>query len=541
MSYLIGQGHVLDLLARFPDNSVNLAVTSPPYYSLRAYGTEPMVWGGNDPGCPHNETAPAAARPMTGGCGPASAKQVTNTGSQVWNVEHRTMEQGNKRKPSDDGIAGRNRANDKGAPSLYTVSGAICRLCGAWKGELGSEPTVDLFIEHLLMVFKEVQRVLTPDGLFFLNVADNYSASGKGPTGHNGLGNQGQRQGFTDDSQRRGVGSGVPPKSLMLVPERLSIGLLEQGWTIRSRVAWCKKAPMPESVTDRYTSAWEFVYVLSKSRLHYWDREAVLETAASRPSDWEHVPESKEFNTGVDMTGGAAVTSNPQTSNGLHRQSGGVYGKGGRNPRNFWLLSPDPFTAMFCTACRAYFDGSDKKRITVVRDDRNKIVARVCPCGRSDAWFSHYAVFPREIPRRAIRAATSEKGRCGQCGKPWVRITERATPPHVDPSEIDRFGTGDHGVHRKVGSQYQKWLDANPKVTVGWKPSCGHSPDIPPVPDLVLDPFSGAGTVGVACVELGRRYIGLELNRDYVEMSRHRIARTAPAPKGVDPAVLHSP
>lgn len=37
-------GHVLDVLAELPDESVHMIVTSPPYYGLRAYGTEPQTW-----------------------------------------------------------------------------------------------------------------------------------------------------------------------------------------------------------------------------------------------------------------------------------------------------------------------------------------------------------------------------------------------------------------------------------------------------------------------------------------------------------------
>jgi DNA modification methylase len=42
--------------------------------------------------------------------------------------------------------------------------------------------------------------------------------------------------------------------------------------------------------------------------------------------------------------------------------------------------------------------------------------------------------------------------------------------------------------------------------------------------DLVLDPFSGAGTTGVVSIKHGRNYLGLELNPEYAEMSRRRIA-----------------
>lgn len=41
--------------------------------------------------------------------------------------------------------------------------------------------------------------------------------------------------------------------------------------------------------------------------------------------------------------------------------------------------------------------------------------------------------------------------------------------------------------------------------------------------DLVLDPFMGAGTVGVSCGNLGREFVGVELNPKYVEMARRKI------------------
>ncbi len=44
--------------------------------------------------------------------------------------------------------------------------------------------------------------------------------------------------------------------------------------------------------------------------------------------------------------------------------------------------------------------------------------------------------------------------------------------------------------------------------------------------DLVLDPFSGAGTTGVVSVKYGRKYLGIELNPDYIAMSEKRIKQT---------------
>jgi site-specific DNA-methyltransferase (adenine-specific) len=42
--------------------------------------------------------------------------------------------------------------------------------------------------------------------------------------------------------------------------------------------------------------------------------------------------------------------------------------------------------------------------------------------------------------------------------------------------------------------------------------------------DVVIDPFSGSATTGAACIELGRRYIGIEASEDFAERSRRRLA-----------------
>jgi tRNA/tmRNA/rRNA uracil-C5-methylase (TrmA/RlmC/RlmD family) len=58
--------------------------------------------------------------------------------------------------------------------------------------------------------------------------------------------------------------------------------------------------------------------------------------------------------------------------------------------------------------------------------------------------------------------------------------------------------------------------------TLGWQPSCACGGE--PVPATVLDPFCGAGTVGLVSVQYGRRFIGIDLNARYLEIARRRIA-----------------
>ena len=47
--------------------------------------------------------------------------------------------------------------------------------------------------------------------------------------------------------------------------------------------------------------------------------------------------------------------------------------------------------------------------------------------------------------------------------------------------------------------------------------------------DTVLDPFNGSGTTGAVSIKHGRNYIGCELNPDYIELTKKRLAQVQPA------------
>lgn len=118
-------------------------------------------------------------------------------------------------------------------------------------GQLGSEPSVDAWVENLRQVAAEIARVLVPWGACWLNIADVYS---------------------------RTPVEGAPPKSLLLAPERLAQALLADGWIIRNRTAWVKPNPMPSPATDRLTPSWEFLYFMVRRRRYFFDLDAIRET-----------------------------------------------------------------------------------------------------------------------------------------------------------------------------------------------------------------------------------------------------------------------
>ena len=103
---------------------------------------------------------------------------------------------------------------------------------------------------------------------------------------------------------------------------------------------------------------------------------------------------------------------------------------------------------------------------------------------------AHFATFPPEIPETCIKAGTSERGCCPICGAPWGRVVGRERGPM--------------------------------SITLSFRPSCDCGDD--PVPCVVLDPFAGSGTTGAIAKSLGRDYILIEANPDYIELIEARLA-----------------
>lgn len=261
---MIIPGNALDVLKRMKTGSVHMGVTSSPYFGPRKYGTDPIIWGG-DPDCAHEWIT---VHP------PAHRSSDTNPGP----LQH----EGNA-----------NREN---------LTSEICNLCGAWKGELGLEPTPSMFVEHLTEIYHEVYRVLRDDGIFLANIGDSSARNpGKGgsgtPTGRNNRG-----EGYAGG---QGIDFGLKEKDLIEIPSMLSASLrapylkcngcgyiahqfkwgrfpngrwicpkcekshgvkiAQNGWYLRSRIPWIKRNCMPDSATDRPGKSIEYFFLLSKS------------------------------------------------------------------------------------------------------------------------------------------------------------------------------------------------------------------------------------------------------------------------------------
>lgn len=155
------------------------------------------------------------------------------------------------------------------------------------EGQIGQEATPQEFVAKMVEVFNEVWRVLRDDGTLWLNLGDTYNNRLGGQV--NGIG---KKYGDTKDlpgherpcrkatAISRSKAKGLRPKSLVGIPWRVAIALMDEGWILRSEVIWHKLTPMPESVTDRPTRAHETVFLFSKQPRYHYDADAIREPLA---------------------------------------------------------------------------------------------------------------------------------------------------------------------------------------------------------------------------------------------------------------------
>ena len=441
--------------------SVQCVVTSPPYWGLRDYGLSPSVWGG-EPGHAHE-----------------------------WETSSRMF--GNN-KPSDKSTLS-DHGDDGRSPYLDAQTGRMIEQdmcsCGAWRGILGLEPTPELYVAHLVEIFREVRRVLRADGTVWLNLGDSYATGTKGDNREHAQERPRDANGFHSGSGQRWhtgtwkVDAGLKPKDLVGIPWRVAFALQADGWWLRSDIIWAKPNPMPESITDRPTKAHEYLFLLTKSARYYYDAEAIKEAALdSNTSRFAASIAHGTTRSGITVPGSVHPES-PYHGLSMHRGLRGVgttFGRDdihGRNRRSVWTIATEPYPE------------------------------------------AHFATFPEKLVEPCILAGTSARGACPTCGAPWGRIIESPKIP-IHLRHRDGETKMDYHTRQLGGGQaIQNWRDQNPPSTSGWIPSCA-CPPAELVPCRVLDPFAGSGTTVAVAERLGRVGIGIELKPAYLELARRR-------------------
>lgn len=140
-----------------------------------------------------------------------------------------------------------------------------------YEGQIGAETEINDYIAHLVKVFRDVRRVLRPDGTLWLNIGNTYTSGGR-TWRQSDAKNMGRAMSYRPDTP-----AGLKPKDLIGVAWILAMALQLDGWYLRSDIIWYKPNCQPESVKDRVTVSHEYIFMLSKSENYYFDQESIKE------------------------------------------------------------------------------------------------------------------------------------------------------------------------------------------------------------------------------------------------------------------------
>jgi site-specific DNA-methyltransferase (cytosine-N4-specific) len=234
--YLGNAAHILNELE---PNSIDVALTSPPYFAKRDYGLEPMVFGG-DFSCEHDWKGLTYGRYSPR---PSHSKKVPKAGPNL-------------------------------AQADLPRTTHFCSKCNAWLGTLGNEPTVELYVEHMVEVFRGLKRVLGESGMLWLNLGDTYNSGSAFRNGQGASTLTGRDNKIYADFTV-GLIEGYKKKDLMGVPFKVAFGLQEDGWWLRNIIPWMRRNALPESVKDRFTATHEWLFALTPARSNYFDIDAI--------------------------------------------------------------------------------------------------------------------------------------------------------------------------------------------------------------------------------------------------------------------------
>lgn len=492
-----------------PSNYFHSVITSPPYYGLRVYSggdIQKRVWGGSSD-CIH-VWIEAEAKMQTGGI---SAKQISNRGvtGMGWISTH-----------------------------------AACENCDAWYGSLGLEPTPEQHVQNMVLVAREVWRVLRDDGVFWLNYGDTYAGSGQGGQSASVRTNKWARY---PSRPYKGLSGG----NLILMPHQVAIALQRDGWTVRNDLVWHKPNPMPEPAAGW---RWERHRLKIQSAEIDWKEEA---RRTDRPLDGPaHV--------GGGNTGFSGHFAKWEPCEGCEKcdpNEGYILRKGSwRHTRAHEYFFQ--FTKGMNYYCdqevirQAYdlpldrwggelqlvaedMDGSERPTRP---DQGGKNPRSVLKIPTSSYKGAHYATFAPDLISPLIQASVPTRA-CPECGQGWAPVVDKGEPT---------FGATSWGLegrrHFKVEKEgmVETSLEEGstlkhdvPRTVRGYLPTCDCGRE-DHIPGIVLDIFGGSGTTGMVAKSLLRRWALIDIGRGYIdEQMKIRTGQGTPS-KALDDLPLFS-
>lgn len=333
--------------------------------------------------------------------------------------------------------------------------------------EIGSEPTPAEFLDTLLALTAEWDRLLAPHGSICVELGDTYSGAGGSGGDISGDGKQTQQTRDTYASSDRRDGWPLA-KSLCGIPTLYAWSLAygrnlltgEESpagrWRIRNVVAWCRPNPPVGALGDKFRPATSYITIATKARDRWFDLDAVR-------TECKH--DYSNVKPGTKSTDGHYTTrTNPGQTTYYT-----THNPAGAPPLDWWEVTTEPYSG------------------------------------------SHYATWPRKLLTRPIESMCP-RDVCRTCGEPRRRVIDHQRTFNDVSESSGRSSAAQNGG--PFGKSYNVTRE-----TLGWT-DCGHDDYRR---GIVLDPFAGSGTTLAVATGLGRDAVGIDLDARNADLAAERV------------------
>lgn len=517
-------GDALTELRKLPDESVHCVVTSPPYFNLRNYGTDHKIWD-DDPNCEHDFSI-IYKQKQTGGT------KKSKVGNNI-----------------DDRIH-------------YNIKSAECSKCHAWKGELGQEPRIDLYINHLIQIFTEVKRVLTKTGSLWVVISDSYSKK---------------------------------HRTLLKIPARFEIAMIDDGgWFEPNEIIWKKRNCMPSSAKRRFTIDFEKVFLFTKSDDYFFKeqyepyetginnndkprkpgvqrvrdekylskyatseyrgtgKKDYHENGVQNPSDVKRrILASMKKNMGynsiynnlpIEMYSANLPNATAEKRIASREMAKKLYPNDPKKQQEFINYVHDHGGVMKTKIKFGGNKGAGGDNATYsgnewVMSPKGRIARAVWEINTQPSPLKHYAIFPEKLVRKCLDPGCPEMI-CDACDTPYKTIFDEeyfATRPGLNTLQTDKSGKdGDPNkeLHRSHWSKYKPIVVRNNFKLI--KDCKCETEDYHK--GIVLDIFGGTGTTALVAKKMHRNFILIEPKKEYIGFIEKRL-REYDEKSGIGPVI----
>ena len=144
------------------------------------------------------------------------------------------------------------------------------------EGQVGLEPNFEDYLNKLWSIFDEIYRILKPTGSVWINLGDTYNNTtngGKLASNKSKLcSGRGRNPKLDNSTFVKRKKQKYQSKSLLMIPERFAIGMIERGWILRNQIIWWKRNAMPSSAKDRFTVDFEKIFFFVKQKKYYFNQ-----------------------------------------------------------------------------------------------------------------------------------------------------------------------------------------------------------------------------------------------------------------------------